>query len=104
MLEDGIVQDGSHSIEQGVGVRAMSGEKTGFAYSDDIVHAAAAGGGRRGARHRRRRATAPAGRWRVRGGRALYPAIDPVDSLPNEDKIRVLREVDAHARSAATRA
>src|SRR5258708_30780044 len=36
-LEDGIVKDGSHSVEQGVGVRAMSGEKTGFAYSDDIV-------------------------------------------------------------------
>src|SRR3954464_1669972 len=37
MLEDGIVKDGSHSIEQGVGVRALSGEKTGFAYSDEIV-------------------------------------------------------------------
>src|SRR5262252_3267614 len=36
-LEDGIVKDGSHSIEQGVGVRALSGEKTGFAYSDEIV-------------------------------------------------------------------
>ncbi len=36
-LEDGIVKDGSHSIEQGVGVRALAGEKTGFAYSDEIV-------------------------------------------------------------------
>ena len=35
-MEDGIVKDGAHSIEQGVGVRAISGEKTGFAYSDDI--------------------------------------------------------------------
>ena len=35
-VEDGIVKDGAHSIEQGVGVRAVSGEKTGFAYSDDI--------------------------------------------------------------------
>ena len=35
-VEDGIVKDGAHSIEQGVGVRAISGEKTGFAYSDDI--------------------------------------------------------------------
>src|ERR1700709_546117 len=34
-LEDGIVKEGSHSIEQGVGVRAMSGEKTGFAYTDE---------------------------------------------------------------------
>src|SRR5262245_24446576 len=36
-LEDGIVKDGAHSIEQGVGVRALSGEKTGFAYSDEIL-------------------------------------------------------------------
>ena len=36
-LEDGIVKEGSASIEQGVGVRALSGEKTGFAYSDEIV-------------------------------------------------------------------
>ena len=35
-MEDGIVKDGAHSIEQGVGVRAISGEKTGFAYSDEI--------------------------------------------------------------------
>ena len=35
-MEDGIVKDGSHSIEQGVGVRAISGEKTGFAYSDEL--------------------------------------------------------------------
>ena len=35
-LEDGIVKDGSHSIEQGVGVRAISGEKTGFAYTDEV--------------------------------------------------------------------
>ncbi|WP_043090708.1 DNA gyrase modulator, partial [Xanthomonas sp. SHU 166] len=35
-VEDGIVKDGAHSIEQGVGVRAISGDKTGFAYSDDI--------------------------------------------------------------------
>src|SRR5690554_4940728 len=39
-VEDGIVKDGAHSIEQGVGVRAISGEKTGFAYSDDINGAA----------------------------------------------------------------
>src|SRR5688500_1540122 len=39
-VEDGIVKDGAHSIEQGVGVRAISGEKTGFAYSDEIDTAA----------------------------------------------------------------
>jgi TldD protein len=37
VLEDGIVKEGQHNIEQGVGVRAVSGEKTGFAYSDEII-------------------------------------------------------------------
>ena len=36
-LEDGIVKEGAHSIEQGVGVRAISGEKTGFAYTDEVI-------------------------------------------------------------------
>ena len=36
-LEDGIVKEGAHSIEQGVGVRAISGEKTGFAYTDEVL-------------------------------------------------------------------
>jgi TldD protein len=36
-LEDGIVKEGAHSIEQGVGVRAISGEKTGFAYTDEVM-------------------------------------------------------------------
>ena len=46
-LEEGIVKSGSFNIDQGVGVRAVSGEKTAFAYSDDISMAA----GRRGASH-----------------------------------------------------
>ncbi|MGY8815733.1 MAG: PmbA/TldA family metallopeptidase, partial [Gammaproteobacteria bacterium] len=37
VMEEGIIKEGSHSIAQGVGVRAISGEKTGFAYSDEIV-------------------------------------------------------------------
>ncbi|MGD8430034.1 MAG: DNA gyrase modulator, partial [Ectothiorhodospiraceae bacterium] len=37
MLEDGIIKNGSRSLDQGVGVRAMTGEQTGFAYSDEIV-------------------------------------------------------------------
>src|SRR3569833_4705240 len=54
-LEDGIVKSGSHSIERGVGVRAVRGEKTGFAYSDEIVlpaltQAAGAAGARGGGR------------------------------------------------------
>src|SRR5690606_33987518 len=77
-VEDGIVKDGAHSIAQVVGVRAISGEKTGFPYSDDITADAlrlAAGSARASARD----GGAQAPRQLVRtGGHALYPALDPV--------------------------
>ncbi len=103
VLEDGIVKDGSHSIEQGVGVRALSGEKTGFAYSDEIVLPALleAAGSARAIAHAGANGT---GRpLAIASAHALYPAIDPIDSLANEDKIAVLREVDAACRAADPR-
>ncbi|NII10097.1 metalloprotease TldD [Oleiagrimonas sp. C23AA] len=98
VLEDGIVKDGNHSIEQGVGVRAISGEKTGFAYSDEIVlpQLLEAAGAARAIAHGGQGSGKPLA---LRNARQLYPAIDPVESLPNEEKIAVLREVDAYARS-----
>jgi TldD protein len=102
-VEDGIVKDGAHSIEQGVGVRAISGEKTGFAYSDDINGQAlmeAAGSARAIARSGNARAP----RALVAGqGRALYPALDPIDGLGNEDKVEVLRGLDRLLRAADPR-
>ncbi|MGN6091927.1 MAG: metalloprotease TldD [Luteibacter jiangsuensis] len=98
VLEEGIVKDGSHSIEQGVGVRAISGEKTGFSYSDEIVLPQLL----EASRAARAIAQGGAGTGKplsLATGRGLYPAIDPVESLPNEDKIALLREVDAYARS-----
>ncbi|MEZ5461556.1 metalloprotease TldD [Dokdonella sp.] len=103
VLEDGIVKDGSHAIEQGVGVRALSGEKTGFAYSDDIVMPAlleAAGSARAIARE----SSGGNGRPLVSSAaRALYPALDPIDSMGSEAKVRLLRETDAYARSLDAR-
>ncbi|WP_448098531.1 metalloprotease TldD [Luteibacter yeojuensis] len=98
VLEEGIVKDGSHSIEQGVGVRAISGEKTGFSYSDEIVLPQLL----EASRAARAIAQGGAGAGKplaIATGRGLYPAIDPVESLPNEEKIALLREVDAYARS-----
>src|SRR5664279_6091445 len=75
-LEDGIVKEGAHSIEQGVGVRAMSGEKTGFAYSDEVIvpallqaSAAASAIVRQGQQGRVQA-------WQPRSGHRLYPPID----------------------------
>ncbi|MDA3912785.1 metalloprotease TldD [Oleiagrimonas sp.] len=98
VLEDGIVRDGNHSIEQGVGVRAMAGEKTGFAYSDDIVmpKLLEAAGAARAISSSGPGVGVPLA---LNGSPALYPALDPIDSLPNDEKIRVLREIDAQARA-----
>ncbi len=98
LLEEGIVKDGSHSIEQGVGVRAMSGEKTGFAYSDEIImpQLLQASRAARAIAHDGNGAGKPLA---LNGARQLYPAIDPVQSLPNPDKIALMREVDAYARA-----
>lgn len=102
-VEDGIVKDGAHSIEQGVGVRAISGEKTGFAYADDINAdslLSAAGSARAiarsGAEHRVQ-ALVPA------GARSLYPAEDPVDGMANDAKVEALRRVDRLLRAADPR-
>ncbi len=100
-LEEGIVKSGSFSIEQGVGVRACSGEKTAFAYSDDIglaalddaaraVRAIAAAG------QSRRAPALQAGRTRKSG---LYLADDPLASLPAEAKVKLLERLEGFARA-----
>ncbi|MFM7397228.1 MAG: metalloprotease TldD [Gammaproteobacteria bacterium] len=97
-LEDGIVKDGSASIEQGVGVRALSGEKTGFAYSDEILPAAL-----EEAAIAARAIAVAGGDGRVpvlrrSAGHTLYPAIDPQGSLSDDDKVRWLERVDRETR------
>ncbi|MFY8133457.1 MAG: metalloprotease TldD [Aquimonas sp.] len=103
VLEDGIVKEGSHSIEQGVGLRAISGEKTGFAYSDEIRLPSlleAAGAARAIARAGQEGTARPLTQHH---GRSLYAPVDPIDSLDSESKVRLLREVDAFVRSADAR-
>ncbi|TWI10606.1 metalloprotease TldD [Aerolutibacter ruishenii] len=102
-VEDGIVKDGAHSIEQGVGVRAISGEKTGFAYSDEINGEALIAASK-SARAIARDGRSQAPHALVRGGgRSLYPGVDPVDSLGNEDKVEALRRIDRMLRAADPR-
>ena len=89
-MEDGIVKEGAHSIEQGVGVRAISGEKTGFAYSDEINTAALLEASK-SARAIARDGSTQDPRALARGnGRALYRSDDPIDSMGNEDKVELL--------------
>jgi TldD protein len=80
VLEDGIIKEGSHSIEQGAGLRAISGEKTGFAYTDslDISRLLDAAGAAR-AIARAGTARRPAGSERPLSRSALRP-INPLDT------------------------
>ena len=98
-LEEGIVKSGSFNIEQGVGVRAVCGEKTAFAYSDDICLEAlesAARATRAIARQGGSVRTAVAVPAR---GRALYAATDPLASLDAADKVRLLERIERLARA-----
>ncbi len=102
-VEDGIVKDGAHSIEQGVGVRAISVEKTGFAYSDDI-NAEALLSAAHSARAIARDGSAHVACALVPGnGRALYAPVDPIDAMGNEDKVEALRKIDKLLRAADPR-
>lgn len=99
VLEDGIVKDGAHSIDQGAGVRAVSGEKTGFAYSDEIVLPALTRASEAA------RAIARSGRageisaWKNNGARQLYVPVDPIESMPDEEKVAFLEDVDRRTRA-----
>jgi TldD protein len=98
-LEDGIVRDGTHSIEQGAGVRAISGDKCGFAYTDEVALPAlveAAGSARAIARSG---AEVGAHALVTRDPRALYAPVDPIETLAPGEKVALLREVDAFARA-----
>jgi TldD protein len=98
MLEDGIVREGHHGIDQGVGVRALSGEKTGFAYSDEIMLPAlteAADAARAIARSGRQGAVQA---WQQSAPQRLYLPLDPLAAFDAEQKIALLRALDAEAR------
>jgi TldD protein len=98
-LEEGIVKSGSFNIEQGVGVRAISGEKTAFAYSDEIsfnalqdaakaTRAIAAAGQARRFKAAERRSPVP-----------LYRDVDPVASLASAQKVSLLEKLEKKCRA-----
>ncbi len=97
-LEDGIVKDGAHSIEQGVGVRALAGEKTGFAYSDEIVLPALTEASHAARAIARSGGTHELQAWHASTGHRLYLPEDPIEGLSDTDKIRLLERIDVEAR------
>ena len=99
MLEDGIIREGSFNLDQGVGVRATSGEKTGFAYSDELIMPAleqAAGAARAIARQGQDKRLQA---WQRSEAVPLYPFLDPTTSIDDADKTAMLCEIDAATRA-----
>ena len=97
-LEDGIVKDGGYSVDRGVGVRAISGERTGFAYAEDILLPAlssATEAARSIARHGQELQVSP---WQVVTAERRYDVTDPITSMSEADKVALLAAVDAEAR------
>ena len=97
-LEDGIVKSGSFGIDKGVGVRVIAGEKSGFAYSDEVALPALENAGEAarsiahagGGKSVRVRQTTPAS--------ALYSSDDPLSGMQADDKVALLQSIDAMAR------
>ncbi|MCW8975905.1 MAG: metalloprotease TldD, partial [Sedimenticola sp.] len=98
VLEDGIIRDGNYNIEQGVGVRAISGEKTGFAYTDEITLPSLLEAGRTARAIARAGAEGKTRLSRTAPAQQLYAAINPLDSMSEEEKIALLRKLDTEAR------
>ena len=100
-LEEGIVKTGSFSIDQGVGVRAVSGEKTAFAYSDDISDASLLDAART---VRSIAAASKSGRIKTPGrkvasSRSLYQDLDPIATLDSTAKVKLLEKVEKLAKA-----
>ncbi len=102
-LEDGTVRNGTFSVDRGVGVRAISGEKTGFAYADDIALPTLSDATQAA------RSIARTGHGSVTGvlaptqAVARYTDVDPIASAGEDDKVALLRRIDAFARSLDSR-
>ncbi|MGC2167114.1 MAG: metalloprotease TldD [Gallionella sp.] len=102
-LEEGIVKSGSFNIDQGVGVRAVSGEKTAFAYSDDISLKALEGAAQATREIARQGGTQQVPMLHHGSRRQTYLPDDPIASLKDADKVALLERIEGYARSLDTR-
>ena len=98
-LEEGIVKSGSFNIDQGVGVRAVSGDKTAFAYSDDISMPALASAAQATRAIARQGASHSVQAVKRNQGRDLYLPHDPIASLKDADKVALLEKLEGYARA-----
>jgi TldD protein len=103
VLEEGIVKSGSFNIDQGVGVRAVSGDKTAFAYSDDISMPALATAAKATRAIASQGSAGSVQAVRRAKGRELYLPQDPIASLGDADKVSLLERLEGYARAVDKR-
>ncbi len=103
VLEDGIVREGSYSVDRGVGARAVAGERTGFAYCDEIELPALLGAASAASAVARSGASRGLEAFRGKPGHALYGGDDPLASLDADSKVALLRRAEAAARDVDPR-
>jgi TldD protein len=99
VLEDSIIKDGSFNIDRGVGVRAVIGEKTGFAYSDqiDLIGLEQSACAARGIAQQGQNAQVQALKWKE--NQVNYCEENPLNSWAKKQKTRLLKELDAYIRT-----
>ncbi len=98
-LEEGMVKSGSFGIDQGVGVRAVSGEKTAFAYSDDISMAALTSAALATRAIARQGGTQSVPMLKARSNKNLYLAHDPIAAMKDTAKVALLEKLERYARA-----
>jgi TldD protein len=99
VLEDGIVKEGSFNLDQGVGVRAQSGEKTGFAYSNAITPEALSQAARAARSISRAGQQGRVQAFRSAPVTALYAPDNPLDVMTRAEKVELLKRVDVATRA-----
>ena len=101
-LEEGIIKSGTYSIEQGVGVRSVCGEQTGFAYTGEISLPALVESAKAARAITRAGQSGAVNAWKVlTPAQALYGVDDPLNSLTEQDKIAFLQQIDSVARATS---
>ncbi len=104
VMDDGIIREGSFNIDNGVGIRAMSGEKTGFAYSDDLSLSALTAATKNASAIARLGQNKTAANVLTAGpSKELYQAQNPIDSRSADDKVDLLKKLDVYTRSLDNR-
>lgn len=104
VFEDGIIKDGSYNIEKGVGVRAITGEQTGFAYSDEISFAALEDACKASRSIAKQGAKVAVKGFKNSFAKALYTSSNPLLNMPDAEKVDLLKRVDTYVRKQAPEA